>query len=288
MKKTIPGIMASREKLAMLTAYDFWTARMVDAAGVDMILVGDSLGMVIQGKDNTLEVTVDEMVYHCKAVARGREHAVLVGDMPYLSYHISTGDTIRNAGRLIREGKVDAVKLEGGCKRIPMIRALLDAEIPVMGHLGLTPQSINAIGGFKVQGKDRDSRERLVAEALALQDTGIFALVLECVPYDLAAEVTELLEIPTIGIGAGPYCRGQVLVTHDLLGLGFGHKPKFVRQFANLGQLGGDALQGFLQSVREGAFPTLSESYKPSGKVRKLHLYGSKRETTLPMAESHN
>ena len=289
MKKGIPELVSSDRKLTMLTAYDYWTAKLVDQAGADMILVGDSLGMVIQGNDDTLSVTVDEMVYHCKAVNRGRKDAVVVGDMPYMSYHISREETIRNAGRIVREGGVDAVKLEGGIKRIPMIEALLDAEIPVMGHLGLTPQSVNAFGGFKVQGKDEASRQRLKDAALALQDTGIFSLVLECIPYDLAGEITESLEIPTIGIGAGPYCGGQVLVTHDMLGLNDGHVPKFVRQFANLGEQGGNAVRGFVDAVREGAFPSITESYRPKKgtKHKKIALYGGAAEP-IPIAELRN
>ena len=289
MKKGIPELVSSDRKLTMLTAYDYWTAKLVDQAGADMILVGDSLGMVIQGNDDTLSVTVDEMVYHCKAVNRGRKDAVVVGDMPYMSYHISREETIRNAGRIVREGGVDAVKLEGGVKRIPMIEALLDAEIPVMGHLGLTPQSVNAFGGFKVQGKDEASRQRLKDAALALQDTGIFSLVLECIPYDLAGEITESLEIPTIGIGAGPYCGGQVLVTHDMLGLNDGHVPKFVRQFANLGELGGNAVRGFVDAVRDGAFPSITESYRPKKgtKHKKIALYGGAAEP-IPIAELRN
>ena len=285
-RNTIPGLMNSKEKLVMLTAYDYWTAQMVETAGADMILVGDSLGMVVQGRENTLGVTVDEMIYHCKAVARGRQKALIVGDMPYMSYHVSENETIRNAGRMICEGKVDAVKLEGGRKRVPMIRALLDAEVPVMGHIGLTPQSIHAIGGFKVQGKDAESRAALKAAALALQDCGVFALVLECIPYDLAQEITESLEIPTIGIGAGPHCRGQVLVTHDLLGLGLGPRAKFVRQFANLGEMGIHAMEAFCQAVREGTFPTIEESYKPSKKLQKVALYGG--DSTLPITEVRN
>ncbi|CAM2006921.1 3-methyl-2-oxobutanoate hydroxymethyltransferase [Acanthopleuribacter pedis] len=273
-KKTVPGIVASREKLTMLTAYDYWTAQLVDRAGTDMILVGDSLGMVVQGKEDTLEVTVDEMVYHCRAVNRGRQQALVVGDMPYLSYHISREETVRNAGRIITEGRADAVKLEGGRKRIPMIEAILDAEIPVMGHIGLTPQSVNALGGFKVQGKDFKSWQRAVDDALALQDAGVFALVLECIPYDLAEEITGKLDIPTIGIGAGPACSGQVLVTHDLLGMSFGRTPKFVRQFADLSATGGDGLAAFIEAVHDGAFPTLKESFKPSKKADNIQLYG--------------
>ena len=283
-KVSIPQLRGSREKLTMLTAYDYWTAQLVDRAGAELILVGDSLGMVIQGQENTLSVTIDEMIYHCKAVSRGRQQALIVGDMPYLSYHVSREETIRNAGRLVREGKVDAVKLEGGRKRVTMVKALLDAEIPVMGHLGLTPQSIHALGGFRVQGKDGASRDRITAAALALQDAGVFAIVLECVPYDLAAELTEMLEIPTIGIGAGPHCSGQVLVTHDLLGMTFGHVPKFVRPFANLGEQGQNGVQGFIQAVREGTFPNMAESFKPSKKGVKVNLYGGGE----PLAELRN
>lgn len=289
-KVTIPKVVGSKSKLTMLTAYDFWTSQLVDRAGTDMILVGDSLGMVIQGRENTLGVTIDEMLYHCKAVTRGRERALVVGDMPYLSYHVSREETVRNAGRLVCEGKVDAVKLEGGRKRIPMIEALIDAEIPVMGHLGLTPQSVHAIGGFKVQGKDEDSRERIKAAALALQEAGVFSIVLECIPYDLAAEVTEMLDIPTIGIGAGPQCSGQVLVTHDLLGLGFHQPPKFVRQFAKLGEMGGNAVQGWCQAVKEGTFPALEESYRASKKNAAVtNLYGGKDgHQPMPITELKN
>ncbi len=273
-KKTVPQIVASRDKLTMLTAYDYWTAQLVDRAGTDMILVGDSLGMVVQGKEDTLEVTVDEMVYHCRAVSRGREQALIIGDMPYLSYHVSREETVRNAGRLIREGRADAVKLEGGRKRIPMIEAILDAEIPVMGHIGLTPQSVNALGGFKVQGKDFKSRQRALDDALALQDAGVFALVLECVPYDLAEEITGKLDIPTIGIGAGANCSGQVLVTHDLLGMSFGKTPKFVRRFADLSATGGDAVGAFIEAVHSGDFPNLKESFKPGKNTSNIQLYG--------------
>ncbi|CAM2066322.1 3-methyl-2-oxobutanoate hydroxymethyltransferase [Sulfidibacter corallicola] len=282
---TVTDMTSSRDKLTMLTAYDYWTSQLVDAAGTDMILVGDSLGMVIQGKENTLEVTVDDIVYHCRAVSRGRKRALIVGDMPYLSYHISPAETVRNAGRIIREGRADAVKLEGGSKRIPMIQTILDAEIPVMGHVGLTPQSVNALGGFKVQGKNDESRKRVVEDALALEDTGVFAIVLECIPYDLAAEITERLSIPTIGIGAGPHCDGQVLVTHDLLGMSLGKPPKFVRQFANFTETGIDAVTAFNDAVRDGSFPSIGESYKASKKRHNLRLYGGGE---LPMAASGN
>lgn len=286
-RKTIADIVAGPNKLTMLTAYDFWTSQLIDQAGCDMILVGDSLGMVIQGHDNTLSVTVDDMVYHCRAVSRGRSQALIVGDMPYMSYHVNPEETVRNAGRIIREGKADVVKLEGGQKRLPMIRAILDAEIPVMGHLGLTPQSVNALGGFKVQAKNQEAREQLIEDALALQEAGIFALVLECIPFDLAQELTELLSIPTIGIGAGPYCDGQVLVTHDALGLGFGHQPKFVRQFANLGETGLEAVRNFCEAVRHGSFPSLKEAYRPARKPKPIALYQSQVEPMPAVSQTN-
>ena len=261
-RKTIPQIAGEKERrLVMLTAYDYWTSQLVDRAGADMILVGDSLGMVIQGHPNTLGVSVDDIVYHTRAVIRGRTNALVVGDMPYMSYHISIPETIQHAGRIIREGGADAVKLEGGRKRLPMIQALLDAEIPVMGHLGLTPQSINKFGGFKVQGKGLRERKELKADALALEEAGVFAIVLECVPYDLAREVSELLTIPTIGIGAGPYTNGQVLVIHDLLGMNFERTPKFVRPYSEFGASGLEAVSAFCNDVREGNFPSMAESF---------------------------
>jgi len=273
MKKiTVPEIRSAGRPLTMLTAYDFWTSQLVDGAGVDMILVGDSLGMVMLGYENTLSVTLDDMIHHARAVVRGSEHALVIGDMPYLTYHVSVTDTIRNAGRFICEAGVDAVKLEGGSNRVEMIKALIDAEIPVMGHLGLTPQSVNSLGGFKVQGKSGRAREKMKQEALILQDAGVFALVLECIPFDLAGEITESLSIPTIGIGAGPQCRGQVLVTHDMLGLQQGMVPKFVRQFANLGDLGEDAIRRYCLAVKEGRYPNLTESYGVKGKKKAARL----------------
>lgn len=286
-RTTVADIVAKPEKLTMLTAYDYWTSQLLDKAGTDVILVGDSLGMVIQGEDNTLGVTVDDMVYHCKAVARGRERALIVGDMPYMSYHVNQEETVRNAGRIVREGKADGVKLEGGRKRIPMIQAILDAEIPVMGHLGLTPQSVNALGGFKVQAKDLKARQQLKDDALALQEVGVFALVLECIPYDFAQELTDLLNIPTFGIGAGPYCDGQVLVTHDLLGMGFGHQPKFVRQFVNLGETGLDAVRNFCTAVQQGTFPTLKEAYRATNPATPLSLYQGQVKPMPGIAQSN-
>lgn len=274
-KMTIPRLGRAKHKLSMLTAYDCWTAKLADDGGADMILVGDSLAMVVQGKENTLSVTVDEMVYHVKMVKRGSGRALVVGDMPYMSYHISREDTVRNAGRLIAEGGADAVKLEGGIKRLPMIEAILDAEIPVMGHLGLTPQSVNALGGYRVQGKSDRARAKLKEDALALQEAGVFAVVLECVPFDLAGEITDLLKIPTIGIGAGPLCSGQVLVIHDMLGLNMGHTPKFVRRFGELGEQGTSAVEAYVQAVRDGSFPNVeTEAYGASKVDNVAQLYG--------------
>src|SRR5438445_9995671 len=228
---TVPAIKAMKrlQRIGMLTAYDYPTAKIADAAGTDIILVGDSLGMVVLGYPDTLSVTVDEMVHHTRAVARGTQHALVVGDMPYLSYHVSTEESVRNAGEFIHAG-AQAVKIEGGkAARIKTIEAILDAEIPVMGHIGLTPQSVNVVGGFKLQGKNAEDARRLMDEAVALDQVGCFAIVLECVPVELAALITDRVSAPTIGIGAGPSCDGQVLVLHDLLGMYDGHTPKFVR-----------------------------------------------------------
>ncbi|MCB1049236.1 MAG: 3-methyl-2-oxobutanoate hydroxymethyltransferase [Acidobacteria bacterium] len=260
MKMTVPGIGAVPHKLTMLTAYDYTMACLVDRSGAEMILVGDSLGMVVQGRKNTLGVSMDEMVYHSKAVVRGAQSALVVGDMPYLSYHVSPEETIRNAGRFVAEAGCDAVKLEGGIARLPMIRSLIQAEIPVMGHLGLTPQSVNVMGGFKLQGKAPEQRQQILESALALQEAGVFALVLECVPFDLAQEITESIHIPTIGIGAGPFCSGQVLVSYDLLGMSLGPLPKFVPTDLPGASIP-EKLQGFVQSVRSGQFPSEKEAY---------------------------
>lgn len=268
-KVTVPSVRSTDRRLTMLTAYDYTMACLVDRSGVDMVLVGDSLGMVVQGKANTLGVNMDHMIYHCQAVVNGVQNALVVGDMPYLSYHVSSEDTVRNAGRLIAEAGCDAVKLEGGTKRIPMIKALVDAEIPVMGHLGLTPQSVNVFGGFKVQGKEAEQRKDILEQARALQDAGVFSLVLECVPFDLAKEITESLNIPTIGIGAGPFCRGQVLVTPDLLGMTLGPLPKFVPKW-EAKSWPGDLLNRYIQEVKTGAFPTEEHCYGVTDENREL------------------
>jgi 3-methyl-2-oxobutanoate hydroxymethyltransferase len=240
---TAPQVQArkgSDEPLVMITAYDAPSARVVDEAGADMILVGDSLAMVVLGYDDTLQVTTDDMAHHIAAVARTKPRALVVGDLPWMSYHVSTADTVRNAATLVRSGAA-AVKLEGGRKRVPMVEAILDAEIPVMGHVGLTPQSVHALGGFRVQGKELDAARIIVDDAIALAEAGCFAIVLECVPDAVARLVTDSVGVPTIGIGAGRHCDGQVLVYHDLLGLSGRRVPKFVRQYAAMEDSSTDA-----------------------------------------------
>jgi 3-methyl-2-oxobutanoate hydroxymethyltransferase len=246
--------------LVMVTAYDAPGARMADDAGVDIILVGDSLAMVVLGYDDTLQVTVDDMAHHTAAVARTRPSALVVADLPWMSYHVSVEDTVRNAAALVRAG-ASAVKLEGGAKRVPMIEALIDAEIPVMGHIGLTPQSVHAMGGFKVQGKEVDAAKALEHDAQALVDAGVFSIVLEGVPDVVARRITGAVPVPTIGIGAGRHCDGQVLVFHDVLGLQDGIRPKFVRRYASLKADGTAALAAFAAEVRSGAFPAEEETY---------------------------
>ena len=277
---TAPSVRAVKvrtgsEPLVMVTAYDAPGARMADEAGVDMILVGDSLAMVVLGYDDTLQVTIEDMAHHTAAVARAKPRALVVGDLPWMSYHVSTEDTVRNAAALIRAG-AQAVKLEGGRKRLAMIEALIDAEIPVMGHLGLTPQSVHAMGGFKVQGREQEAALRLVADAKALAHAGCFALVLEGVPDEVARMVTDAVDVPTIGIGAGPHCDGQVLVFHDVLGIEDRILPKFVRRYASLKAEGVDALQAFASDVRSGRFPADDESYHLRDDVAQaLSVYGS-------------
>ncbi len=244
-----------REKISMLTSYDYSLASMVDAAGIDMILVGDSLGNVVLGYENTLSVTMDDMIHHTKAVVRGTKNAMVVGDMPFLSYHVSLKEAVRNAGRFIQEAGAQSVKLEGGVERVDTIKAILDAQIPVIGHIGLTPQSVNQFGGFKVQGKDLESAQRIIQDAKALETAGVFSIVLEGVPTKLAQRITEELSIPTIGIGAGQYCDGQVLVINDMLGMFTGHIPKFVKKFANLQPLIMEALKQYKEEVEAGTFP---------------------------------
>jgi 3-methyl-2-oxobutanoate hydroxymethyltransferase len=247
--------------ISALTAYDYPTARLVDEAGIDLILVGDSLGMAVLGYPDTLSVTLDDMLHHTRAVRRATHRALLVTDMPFGSFHVSTEDTLRNALRLIKEAGAEAVKLEGGASRAPLIRALTDAEIPVVGHIGLTPQSLLQQGGYRVQGRSAPAAAQLLDDALALQHAGAIALVLEGIPRDLAARITARLSIPTIGIGAGPDCDGQILVFHDIFQLSFRTPPKFVRTFADAATIMRSALEDFRESVESRTFPTDAESY---------------------------
>ena len=258
-------------KLVMLTAYDYSTAQVMDMAGVDALLVGDSLGMVMLGYPDTLSVTVDDMVRHCAAVARGAQKALVVCDMPFMSYHVSVEETVRNAGRLMTEGRAQAVKLEGGAEFAAEVRALTRASIPVMGHLGLTPQSVNAFGGFKVQGKSMAAAQKLLDDARVLQEAGAFALVLECVPAPLAERVTQALSIPVIGIGAGAGCDGQVLVWQDMTGMTLSHLPRFVKRFGEVGASLRSAVEAYAREVRAGAFPGEDHVYPlPEGMEKTL------------------
>lgn len=243
------------QPITMLTAYDYPTALLMDRAGVDAILVGDSLGMVVLGYENTLPVTMDEMIHHCKAVARGAHYALLIGDMPFLSYQVSVGEAVRNAGRFLQEGGMDAVKLEGGRERLETVRAIVQAGIPVMGHLGLTPQSVHQLGGFRPQGRTARAARRLLEDALLLEEAGCFAIVLESVPARLASLISQRLSIPTIGIGAGAGCDGQVLVTHDMLGLFERFTPRFVKRYAQLHAEMERAFRAYIEDVEARRFP---------------------------------
>jgi 3-methyl-2-oxobutanoate hydroxymethyltransferase len=270
-KVTVPSILerksavcspkSSATKITCLTAYDYPTARLLDEAGVDILLVGDSLAMVVLGYESTLPVTMEEMLHHTRAVRRGTRRALLVSDMPYGSYHDDSAAAVRNAVRFVKEAGAEAVKVEGGERRMELISRLVEAEIPVMGHIGLTPQSVNAFGGFRVQGKTEEAGDRLVRDARAVEAAGAFSIVLESIPRELGARITSELRIPTIGIGAGPDCDGQVLVIHDLLGLSFGHKPKFTRRYADLGEIISRAAVEYCRDVQQGRFPSDEESY---------------------------
>lgn len=254
----------SGQKITMLTAYDYPMARAVDRAGIDSILVGDSLGMVVLGYQNTLPVTMEDMLHHCRAVSRGADSALLIGDMPFMSYQVSSEEAVRNAGRFLQESSMDAVKLEGGRERLDAVRAILSAGIPVLGHLGLTPQSIHQLGGFRTQGKTASEAVELYRDALLLEEAGCFGLVLESVPERLAAYISESLEIPTIGIGAGKGCDGQVLVTHDLLGYFDRFVPRFVKQYASLQKDIQSALVAYRDDVEQGLFPASEHSFSIS------------------------
>lgn len=264
-KVTVPEIIRMKqrgEKITCLTAYDYSFARILDDAGVDMLLVGDSLGCVVQGHANTLPVTIDEMVYHTRLVARGRRRALVIGDMPFLSYQVNSEEAVRNAGRLLQEGGAEAVKLEGGGAMRETIARIVAVGIPVMGHVGLTPQSVHSFGGYKVQGKEKSQREAVMRDAVAVQEAGAFSIVLEGIPFDLAKEITERLTIPTIGIGAGMHCDGQVLVIHDMLGLFDDFRPKFVKRYAELKNVMSCAVKEFIGEVREQKFPAQEHSFK--------------------------
>jgi 3-methyl-2-oxobutanoate hydroxymethyltransferase len=249
------------KKITMLTAYDYPMARIIDGAGIDTILVGDSLGMVVLGYDSTVPVTMDEMIHHCKAVRRGTKNAFLIGDMPFMSYQVSKEEAVRNAGRFFKEAGCDAIKLEGGDEVLDVTIAIVNAGIPVLGHLGLTPQTISKLGGFKVQGKDADAAEKILGQALKLEKAGCFGVVLECIPDQVAKLITEKLSIPTIGIGAGPYCDGQVLVSNDMVGLFDRFVPKFVKQYVKLSGLISDGVKKYKDEVEKGEFPDAVHSF---------------------------
>jgi 3-methyl-2-oxobutanoate hydroxymethyltransferase len=260
-KTQAAGSHSKPDKITCLTAYDYPTARLLDEAGVDVILVGDSVGMVVLGHESTLPVTLEDMLHHTRAVRRGTRRALVVADMPFGSYHAETAESLRNAVRFVKEAGAEAVKVEGGERRLELIARLTEAEIPVMGHVGLTPQSVNALGGYRVQGKTPDAAEQLIRDARAVEASGAFAVVLEAVPRELAARITRDLRIPTIGIGAGPDCDGQVLVLHDILGLTFNPLPKFAREYANVGNIITSAVRAYCKDVRSGEFPSDVESY---------------------------
>lgn len=264
MKNTIITFKQSKQqgrKISMLTAYDYSTAKLMDEAGINAILVGDSLGNVVLGYEDTLSVTMEDMIHHGAAVARGAKNAMVVVDMPFMSYQASVYDAVVNAGRLMKEGRASAVKLEGGKEVCPQVKAVTEAGIPVMGHLGLTPQSINALGGHRVQGKTQQAAQKLLDDARALQEAGAFAVVLECVPEKLADKVTKELEISTIGIGAGSGCDGQVLVYQDMLGMFSDFTPKFVKKFANVGQVMKEAFKSYIDEIQQGSFPSQEHCY---------------------------
>jgi 3-methyl-2-oxobutanoate hydroxymethyltransferase len=270
MKHTVLTLQKQKEegnKIAMVTAYDYTMAKLIDQSGIETILVGDSLGNVMLGYGDTIRVTMEDMIHHTRAVTRGVEEAFVIADLPFLSYHVSVEEAVRNAGRLLKEGCANAVKLEGGVKVCPQIRAIVDAQIPVCAHIGLTPQSVNAFGGFKVQGKTEEAARQLIEDAKAVQEAGAFMVVLECVPAKLAAKISEMLTIPTIGIGAGAGCDGQVLVYQDMLNMYGDFKPKFVKHFANVGEIMKEAFADYAKEVKEGTFPAEEHTFKISDDI---------------------
>jgi len=279
---TLKRMKQAGQKIGMLTCYDASFASIFDAAGADVLLVGDSLGMVIQGEKSTLPVTMDQMVYHTKIVSRATKRAHVVGDLPFMSYQASTNEAVKNAGRLVAEGGAESVKLEGGEDFAEVIEKIVRAGIPVMGHLGLTPQSVHRMGGYVVQGRDQDQAQQLLRDARAVEQAGCFALVLEGIPLDLARQITHSLSIPTIGIGAGIHCDGQVLVSYDLLGMNPDFAPKFVKRFANLHEVVTNAVQSYLGEVRSQAFPTEAQSFR-GGPVRVVKTDADGEEKAGPV-----
>ncbi|MGN1481658.1 3-methyl-2-oxobutanoate hydroxymethyltransferase [Porcipelethomonas sp.] len=264
MKKTVATILkqkSSHDRITMLTAYDYSTARLIDESGIDMILVGDSLGMVVLGYEDTLSVTMEDMIHHTAAVARGAKNAFVVSDMPFMSYQTSVYDAVVNAGRLMKEGRANAVKLEGGTEFSEHIKAIVNASIPVVGHIGMTPQSVNKFGGFTVQGRDKETAEKIIKDAKAVEQAGAFAVVMECVPDKLAAYITEILSIPVIGIGAGAECDGQVLVYQDMLGMYSDFTPKFVKKYAEIGNSMKEAFSKYIEEVKSGKFPDKKHTF---------------------------
>lgn len=264
-KKMVPDFIKMKQngqKITVLTCYDYVMAKLITSQGIDAILVGDSLGTVNLGYSNTLPVTVDDMIYHTKAVIRGNSGAFIITDMPFMSYETSIKDAVYNAGRIVKEGGAEAVKIEGGIEIQDKVKAIVDAKIPVVGHLGLTPQAINQFGGYKVQGKTDAAKEKLIEDAKALEEAGAFAIVLEAIPEDLAKKVTEMLSIPTIGIGAGKYCDGQVLVIYDMLGMFMDFTPKFVKKYAETGKIIENAVKNYIEEVKNGQFPGKENTYK--------------------------
>jgi 3-methyl-2-oxobutanoate hydroxymethyltransferase len=275
-RKSFAADSSNRKKITCLTAYDYPSARIVDEAGVDVVLVGDSVSMVVLGYDSTLPLTLEEALHHTKAVRRGVRHALVVADMPYGSYHGDMNEALKNAMRFVKEAGAEAVKVEGGERRLELIAKLSEAEIPVMGHIGLTPQSVNAFGGYRVQGKTPSAAEQLLRDARSVEAAGAFAIVLEGIPRELAGEITRSVRIPTIGIGAGPDCDGQILVLHDMIGLTFQTPPKFARRYANVGDIITSAVKEYCADVQSGSFPSDAESYHAAG--------GVKGRKTIPIA----
>jgi len=275
-RKSFAADSSNRKKITCLTAYDYPSARIVDEAGVDVVLVGDSVSMVVLGYDSTLPLTLEEALHHTKAVRRGVHHALVVADMPYGSYHGDMNEALKNAMRFVKEAGAEAVKVEGGERRLELIAKLSEAEIPVMGHIGLTPQSVNAFGGYRVQGKTPSAAEQLLRDARSVEAAGAFAIVLEGIPRELAGEITRSVRIPTIGIGAGPDCDGQILVLHDMIGLTFQTPPKFARRYANVGDIIASAVKEYCSDVQSGSFPSDAESYHAAG--------GVKGRKTIPIA----